>query len=340
MFVCAFSTSREALKVKVSISSTDQPELARFQLRNFDDIPNFGLRETRQSTSSRLRRFSAAYSKDKGSMEVRKAADTLLRCHLSPLASLLVSASALPWQAGRQLTCRGPPPLSRPRTFIATTPKYAIRPIATTTASSPPSKHDRESYEGSKPTSINVEKAAHNLGWLQGGSTSRYGAFPQTQVQTRVPRERELTMNHGNSADDILQSVNSTFSSSSKTSTGGIDLSRMQNPPSKNRPESAVDMMSAITTMLPKPEKIPIRLSPSTGRSVAIQGNVDVARGFRLMERTCVQNSIKRDSMNQRYHERRGQKKKRMRGVRWRARFMGGFRAIVLRVKKLRKQGW
>ena len=275
-------------------------------------------------------------------MEVRKAVDTLLRCQSSPLADLLVSAPSLRWQTLRQLTSRRLPPLSQRRTFIATTPKYAIRPIATTAASSSSSEHDKASTEERQPApaNANIEKAAHDLGWLQGGSNFRYGTFPHAQGQTRVTPERELTMNHGNSADDILKSVNNTFPSFGNRPTGGIDLSRMQNPPSQNRPESAVDMMSAITTMLPKPEKIPVRLSPSTGRSVAIQGNVDVARGFRLMERTCSQNNVKRDSMNQRYHERRGQKKKRMRGVRWRAKFMEGFKATVSRVKKLRKQGW
>jgi small subunit ribosomal protein MRP21 len=271
-------------------------------------------------------------------MEVRKATDTLLRCQSSPLAGLLVPTFTLRWHASRQLASRGSLPFSRRRTFITTAHKHAIRPIATTAPIPSPSEHQKESVKETMP-SINIERAAHELGWLQGGS-SRYGVFPQAQGQTRVPPERELTMNHGNSAEDILKTVNSTFSSSGNRPMSGIDLSRMQTPPSQNRPESAVDMMSAITTMLPKPEKIPIRLSPTTGRTVTIHGHIDVAKAFKLMERTCVQNAVKRDSNNQRYHERRGQMKKRMRGVRWRVKFMNGFRATVLRVKQLRKQGW
>lgn len=144
-------------------------------------------------------------------------------------------------------------------------------------------------------------------------------------------------MNKGSSAVDILNSMKTFSNPASKP---GIDLSRMRNPVAPNRPESATDMMSAITTMLPKAEKIPIRLSPSTGRSIAIQGNVDVAKGFRLMERNCSQNSVKKDSQSQRYHERRGMKKKRLVRQRWRGRFMEGFKATVARVKKLRRQGW
>jgi len=273
-------------------------------------------------------------------MEVRRVADTFLRSQSSPLAGLLAPAPTIRWQAGRQWTCRSPLHLSRRRTFVTTASKYSFNPAATTTAASSSSGRGREkeTSEDSNIARTNIDEAAKNLGWLQGGR-SRSGGSQKTHEQNRLSRDRELAMNGGSSADDIFKAMN-TYSRFGSPSTSGIDLSRMKNPASQNRPESAADMMSAITTMLPKPEKIPIRLSPSTGRSISIQGNVDVARGFRLMERTCAQNNIKKDAMYQRFHERRGMKKKRLRRVRWRARFMEGFRATVSRVKKLRKQGW
>jgi small subunit ribosomal protein MRP21 len=274
-------------------------------------------------------------------MEVRRVADTLMRCQPSSLAGLLVPPSTLRWPAGRQLTFPKALPLSRRQTFITTTPRCAFKPTTTTSATPSRSQNEKAKNkpEDEGPARTDINKAAQDLGWLQGGG-SRSGGSRQTQEHSRLSRERELSMNSGNSADDILKSMNSTFSSPSSPSTGGIDLSRMMSPSSQNRPESATDMMSAITTLLPKKEKIPIRLSSSTGRSIAIHGHVDVARGFKLMERTCASNSVRRDSMDQRYHERRGMKKKRLRGLRWRRRFMEGFRATIAKVVKYRKQGW
>lgn len=274
-------------------------------------------------------------------MEVRRAADTLLRCQPSSLAGLLAPPSTLRWPAGRQLTSRRALPLSRRQTFITTTPRCSFKPTTTTSATPSRSQDEKAKNrpEDKGPASTDINKAAQDLGWLQGGG-SRSGGSRQAHEHSRLSRERELSMNRGSSADDILKSMNSTFSSSSSPSTGGIDLSRMMSPPSQNRPESAMDMMSAITTLLPKKEKIPLRLTSSTGRSIAIHGHVDVARGFQLMERTCMQNGIKRDFQSQRYHERRGIKKKRLRGLRWRRRFMEGFRATIQKVVKYRKQGW
>jgi hypothetical protein len=157
-----------------------------------------------------------------------------------------------------------------------------------------------------------------------------------------MAHERELRMNGGSSAEDILESINRKFSSPSRPSLGGIDISRMQDPLKGNDPESAADLMSAINRVvaLPKRERIPIRLSPSTGKTVKVDGHIDVARAFRMMEQTCGRNKVRREFNYQRFHERRGLKKKRLRAERWRKRFMEGFKATVGRVKKLRRQGW
>ena len=89
-----------------------------------------------------------------------------------------------------------------------------------------------------------------------------------------------------------------------------------------------------------KQEKVPMRLNPSTGRSVQVGGGVDVGRAFNLLEMSCARNSVKHDFNYQRFHERGGLKRKRLRRQRWRKRFMEGFRATVMRVKQLKNQGW
>jgi small subunit ribosomal protein MRP21 len=83
-----------------------------------------------------------------------------------------------------------------------------------------------------------------------------------------------------------------------------------------------------------------MRLNPTTGRMVPVGGNTDVARAFRLLDMSCAKNKVRNDFNRQRFHERGGLKRKRLGRERWRKKFGEGFKAIVLRVKHLRRQGW
>jgi predicted transcriptional regulator len=51
-------------------------------------------------------------------------------------------------------------------------------------------------------------------------------------------------------------------------------------------------------------------------------------------------NRVKRDFQMQRFHERGGLKRKRLKSERWRARFKIGFDATCKRVTELTKKGW
>jgi small subunit ribosomal protein MRP21 len=106
-------------------------------------------------------------------------------------------------------------------------------------------------------------------------------------------------------------------------------------------PFRTADLMAGIgRDQLPKPARVPVELKPSTGRMVKIGGNIDIGRGFTMLEQSCARNRVRADATKQRFHERGGLKKKRLRRERWRKRFMEGFRATVGRVKQLRNQGW
>jgi len=83
-----------------------------------------------------------------------------------------------------------------------------------------------------------------------------------------------------------------------------------------------------------------LNLNPSLGREVAIGPSLDISRGIRLLEQSCARNKVRADSTRQRFHERGGLKRKRLRRERWRRRFMEGFKGTVGRVKGLRNQGW
>lgn len=83
------------------------------------------------------------------------------------------------------------------------------------------------------------------------------------------------------------------------------------------------------------------RLRPSIGRTVHLDGNrVDLARGLGILNAQVRINKISQDVAKQRFHERPGLKRKRLRRERWRARFKDGFKATCSRVQVLARQGW
>ncbi|CAJ2513983.1 Uu.00g021020.m01.CDS01 [Anthostomella pinea] len=87
-------------------------------------------------------------------------------------------------------------------------------------------------------------------------------------------------------------------------------------------------------------ERPAMRLVPRTGRTINVGRNVDVARSFKLLAVQVAQNKLRQDFQYQRYHERPGLKRKRLKSERWQKRFKRGFKATVSRVKELTKQGW
>lgn len=86
--------------------------------------------------------------------------------------------------------------------------------------------------------------------------------------------------------------------------------------------------------------EIKYRLRPSVGRTVEIGHRVDLARGLGLLNLRVRVNKVSQDFSRQRYHERPGLKRKRLRRERWRARFKDGFKANCKRVQELARQGW
>ncbi|EJT72160.1 hypothetical protein GGTG_09027 [Gaeumannomyces tritici R3-111a-1] len=92
--------------------------------------------------------------------------------------------------------------------------------------------------------------------------------------------------------------------------------------------------------MGPPEERERRRLVPSLGREVPVNARVDPARAFALLSMSVRYNKMPKDVRLQRFHERPGIKRKRLKMERWRARFKYSFRHTVNRVRELAKQGW
>ncbi|KAH6659074.1 hypothetical protein BKA67DRAFT_543489 [Truncatella angustata] len=95
------------------------------------------------------------------------------------------------------------------------------------------------------------------------------------------------------------------------------------------------DSLTSMTTTYPD-----IRCVPRTGRSVQVGKGADAARTLKLLNMQCAANRVRQDFQSQRFHERPGLKRKRLKSERWRRRFKKAFKATCKRVDELRRQGW
>lgn len=124
-------------------------------------------------------------------------------------------------------------------------------------------------------------------------------------------------------------------------SDGKLNIGNMQLP-SRMDFESSELMASLNQSYAPEAvtPTIPLRLKPSLGRQKLVRKGDDPARVFVMLEVACAKEKIRADANRQRFHERPGLKRKRLASLRWRKRFMDGFRATIHRVKQLKAQGW
>jgi hypothetical protein len=92
----------------------------------------------------------------------------------------------------------------------------------------------------------------------------------------------------------------------------------------------------------PPPEPPQMKLSPKLGRTVPVNpnGGMDVSSGMRRLDMLIAINRVRSDFNSQRFHERPGLKRKRLKSVRWRSRFKASFNHVCSRVMHLKKQGW
>ncbi|MCJ1422059.1 hypothetical protein MMC32_008428 [Xylographa parallela] len=97
------------------------------------------------------------------------------------------------------------------------------------------------------------------------------------------------------------------------------------------------DFVSSIPAVPP-----PIRLDAFIGRSEEVNPGrgLDLGRALKKLEIKCSYNNVRGDVQRQRFHERPGLKRKRLKSERWRKRFKEGFQAVVVKVQDMRNRGW
>ena len=89
-----------------------------------------------------------------------------------------------------------------------------------------------------------------------------------------------------------------------------------------------------------KPTPPPVRLDAYIGRGENVTKANDLGRALRRLDTTLAINQVRHEFSKQRFHERPGLRRKRLKSSRWRKRFKEGFQAVVAKVQNMRKQGW
>ena len=129
---------------------------------------------------------------------------------------------------------------------------------------------------------------------------------------------------------------------------------RMQFPGQETAPQETADggsptrifrnanQLLASPKREPKAAKRTVRSSPAVGRTIEVipDKGVDFGRALRNLGIACAANKVRADQMRQRFHERPGVKRKRLKSERWRRMFKESFKATVERVREMRRKGW
>lgn len=87
------------------------------------------------------------------------------------------------------------------------------------------------------------------------------------------------------------------------------------------------------------PMDIKYRLGPVVGRTVDCH-QFGPGSALAVLNARCTANGVRRDWRRQKFHERKGIKRKRLASERWRVRFKAGFKATCKRARALAAQGW
>ncbi|KAI9774577.1 MAG: hypothetical protein M1840_002826 [Geoglossum simile] len=263
-------------------------------------------------------------------MEIRRLGGAIFRSRSSPLTSFILPSitniSPAAWHTAQSIASRQYRPALIPphsRSISTKEPTYQQQSAST---------KDFPTKPGSTPARDNFDDDLISLLNLP------------PKVDRRKPGTRSTASEcePESSAADIMAHYHE------YRSPGRIPTDRMLAPsPSTNdnlNPDisSSRSLLNTPTHTVSPPPMPTMRLNASTGRSVTVNKHrgIDFARALRNLELLCRQNNVRVDFMRQRFHERPGLKRKRLKSMRWRKNFMKGFKGMVAKVDEMRKKGW
>lgn len=280
-------------------------------------------------------------------MELRRIGDSLLRPRMSPLLSFLAPSIPPLWRsktASRQVRSRMPI-LSKGRGLkIHTTACQRAQSSSSTADIDFPLKDKprpkpetlRSPYRQDSPT----DDVLRNQ--LDGILDSAFN-IPD-------PAKRNSTNTADEPSDVMMETAYRKAMRNRQPDKSYHDIARKMQFPSQD--PAGLDRLTPFSrdalqilgdTRIPaKRAKRTVRSRPAVGRTIEVlpERGVDVGRALSNLNIACALNRVRQDLSSQRFHERPGLKKKRLKSERWRKMFKESFRATVMRVKEMRRKGW
>ncbi len=279
-------------------------------------------------------------------MELRLVGDPLLKSRTSPFLSFLTPSISQLWRSTTASRQR----LLMPQSLRYTSSTFHTTACQRTESSStaadldfledePQSKLKQDSrspYSQRRPADDVLESQLDNL------LTS---TFP-----TPNPARREPSRSAEESSETMIETAFRKSLRPRDPDKHYQDIARkMQFPPQEMTSGGSPRIVSrdayrtlGNTQKTPKRATHTVRSRPSVGRTIEVvpEKGVDFGRALRNLEISCSVNRVNKDLQRQRFHERPGMKRKRLKSERWRKMFKESFRATVMRVKEMRRKGW
>lgn len=281
-------------------------------------------------------------------MELRRICDPLLRPRMSPLLSCLAPSVPPLWRsrtASRQVLSRMP--------ILARGRGWKIHTTACQRAQSSSSTADLDFLRGDKrrPKPETLRSPSPQNRPTDEVLKKQLDSLLGSTFNTPNPTKRDPTNAAEEPPSDVM--IETAYRNSMRNrepDKSYHDIARKMQFPSQD--PAGADRLTPFsqdpnqilgnTRKAAKRAKRTVRSRPAVGRTIEVlpDRGVDVGRALRNLDIACATNKVRQDLSRQRFHERPGMKRKRLKSERWRRRFKESFRATVMRVKEMRRKGW
>ena len=282
-------------------------------------------------------------------MQAQRLGDALLRSHPSPLLSFL--APSIPLSLWSSSGAHFPSFLVSARTPVRmqnlatkSSPLQASS-TAAVVAQNDALEHSTPAPNHEKPerSASGGDKDSYLRDLLGSFSPRRQPEFESTHISSRANSSfgQQPTKT---SADVIRRAIQEDLRSPNhlKSRQGAI-AAQMEGVTPTDMPLLGQALSNDMNARIKLPPlRPPVRLDAFIGRSEEVDPSkgLDLGRSLRKMEIKLALNNVRGEFQKQRFHERAGLKRKRLKRVRWRRRFKEGFQAVVAKVEDMRRRGW
>jgi hypothetical protein len=161
-------------------------------------------------------------------------------------------------------------------------------------------------------------------------------AEPAKPSNAEQPSPKANT-NTGSDFDEILNQLN----------LGSRNQPKSENPGGGSRKGRVSDSLSRDLGFKEQSaqlanRKTELKLGPTLGRQVHVEPErgIDLAAAIRKLQMTINSDKIKVQSFDQKYHMRKGMRRKLLRRMRWRKLFRFSFQETVKKIQRMQAQGW